>query len=104
MNIVTPGVCKHCTVPTTDGAELCLFCRTYVPPKRSPGPVDHLDAAVARIDSIRADINAVIRALPDDVPMFALVDIVNALWNLRNASVLLDRANDVLEADAKAVR
>ncbi|WP_260760095.1 hypothetical protein [Mycobacterium sp. SMC-4] len=53
---------------------------------------------MARIDSIRADINAVIRDLPDDVPMFALVDIVNALWNLRNASVLLDKANDTLEA------
>ncbi|MFA7509460.1 MAG: hypothetical protein WCZ29_03150 [Mycolicibacterium vanbaalenii] len=91
-------------MPTTDGAELCRFCRTYVPPTRSPEPVDHLDAAVARIDSIRADINAVIRALPDDVPMFALVDIVNALWNLRNASVLLDKANAALEVDAQVMQ
>ena len=96
--MITHTSCRHCTVPTTDGTDVCHFCRTYVPPTRSPEPVDHLDAAVARIDSIRADINAVIRDLPDDVPMFALVDIVNALWNLRNASVLLDKANDTLEA------
>lgn len=63
-----------------------------------------LDDATNRIDLIRADINAVIRDLPDDVPMFALVDIVNALWNLRNASVLLDKASDTLESDTKAVR
>ena len=63
-----------------------------------------LDDTVNRIDLIRADINAVIRDLPDDVPMFALVDIVNALWNLRNASVLIDKAADVLESDTKAVR
>ncbi|MGP4058881.1 hypothetical protein ACTWP6_29390 [Mycobacterium sp. 4D054] len=75
-----------------------------MPPTRRPEVTDHLDAAVARIDSIRADINAVIRELPEDVPMFALVDIVNALWNLRNASVLLDKANDALEADAQVVQ
>lgn len=56
------------------------------------------------IDSIRADVNSVIRDLPDDSPMFAIVDIVNALWNLRNASVLLDKAADALEADAEAGR
>ncbi|QIV83052.1 hypothetical protein [Mycolicibacterium frederiksbergense] len=62
-----------------------------------------LDDAVNRIDLVRADVNAVIRDLPEDVPMFALVDIVNALWNLRNAAVVLDKATDALEADAKAV-
>lgn len=59
-----------------------------------------LDDMVFWIDSIRAEINQVIREFPDDVPMFTLVDIVNALWNLRNASVLLDKASDALEADA----
>lgn len=63
-----------------------------------------LDAAVNRIDLARADINAVIRDLPDDTPMFAIVDVVNALWNLRNASCLIDKATDVLESDAKAVQ
>lgn len=57
-----------------------------------------LDDAVNRIDMVRADINAVVRDLPDDTAMFAIVDIVNALWNLRNASVLLDKASDILEA------
>jgi hypothetical protein len=63
-----------------------------------------LDDAVNRIDLIRADINSVIGALPEDVPMFALVDVVNSLWNLRNASVLLNKATEALEADAEEVR
>ncbi len=63
-----------------------------------------VDDAVNRIDLIRADVNALIRELPDTVPMFALVDIVNALWNLRNASVLLDKAADALEADGCEAR
>lgn len=63
-----------------------------------------LDQAVNLIDLVRSDINGVIRALPGDAPMFAIVDIVNALWNLRNAAVLLDRAADVLEADKVAQR
>ncbi|KMO70092.1 hypothetical protein [Mycolicibacterium chlorophenolicum] len=62
------------------------------------------DDAVFRIDMIRTAINAAIRELPEDVPMFALVDVVNALWNLRNASVLLDKAADALEADTEAVQ
>lgn len=62
-----------------------------------------LDDAVNRIDLVRADINAVIRDMPEDSPMFVIVDIVNALWNLRNASVVLDKATDTLESDAKAV-
>lgn len=79
------------TVPTTTP--------TPVPPTTG----QRLDDAVNRIDLVRTDINAVIRDLPDDSPMFAIVDIVNALWNLRNASVLLDKATDALEADAAAV-
>lgn len=62
-----------------------------------------LDDAVNRIDLVRADINAVIRELPDDTPMFVIVDITNALWNLRNASVLLDKASDTIEAAAAEV-
>ncbi len=66
--------------------------------------VERLSDAVTRIDLTRAHINAVIRDLPDDSPMFVIVDIVNALWNLRNAAVLLDKATDALEADAQAVQ
>lgn len=62
-----------------------------------------LDDAVNRIDLVRADINAVIRDMPEDSPMWVIVDIVNALWNLRNASVVLDKATDALESDAEAV-
>ena len=66
--------------------------------------IQRLDDAVSRIDQVRAGINALIRDLPDDTPMWAIVDTVNALWNLRNASVLLDKATDALEADAQAVK
>ena len=62
-------------------------------------PIDsRLDDVVKLIDEARNITNQFIRELPEDVPMFALVDIVNALWNLRNAAVLLDKANDTLEA------
>lgn len=94
--------CQQCTVPTHDGADMCGFCKTYEPPVQAPVTVDHLDAAVQRIDSLRADLNKVIRDLPDETPMFAIVDIVNALWNLRNAGVVLDKAIDALE-DTQAV-
>ncbi len=94
--------CASCTVPT-EGAELCGFCATYVPPGPEPTAPQRIDDYVNKIDMLRADINAVIRTLPDDTPMFVIVDITNALWNLRNASVLLDKASDTLEADAEAV-
>lgn len=55
------------------------------------------------IDTVRRFVNEIVRDLPDDAPMFPIVDIVNALWNLRNASVLLDKAADTLEADTPAV-
>ena len=46
-----------------------------------------LDDAVNLIDLVRTDVNQVIRDLPDDAPMWVVVDVVNALWNLRNASL-----------------
>lgn len=102
-NVQLSGVCRHCTVRIESG-DSCDFCRTYVPPATIQ---QRLDDAINRIDLLRADINTVIRELPSDAPMFAIVDIVNALWNLRNASVLLDKANATLEAanriDSKAV-
>lgn len=102
-NVQLSGVCRHCTVRIESGNS-CDFCRTYVPPANTQ---QRLDDAINRIDLVRADLNTVIRELPGDAPMFAIVDIVNALWNLRNASVLLDKANATLEAadhaDALAV-
>ena len=92
--------CKHCTAPTT-GADTCTFCATYVPPE---SPAQRLDVAANRVDLLRHDINAVVQDLPTDAPLFAVADVVTALGHLRQAAVLLDRANDVLEADAKAVR
>lgn len=94
--------CRHCTVPVAVG-DVCDFCKSYTPPDPGLTAPQRLDAAVNRIDLIRNDINAVIRELPDESPMFAIVDIVNALWNLRNAAVLLDKATDTLEADAAEV-
>lgn len=70
---------------------------------QTPTTAHVLDSAVCRIDTLRTEVNAFIRDLPDDTPMFAIVDIVNALWNLRNAAVCLDKATDTLEADAAAV-
>ncbi|WP_199254457.1 hypothetical protein [Mycolicibacterium mengxianglii] len=99
---MTRTLCKHCTIPVHAG-DVCTFCRNYVPPVRTPETDDYLQAAVVKIDSIRTDVNTVIRELPDDTPMFAIVDIVNALWNLRNAAVCLDKATDALVADAVAV-
>ncbi|GAA1681612.1 hypothetical protein MMUR_05570 [Mycolicibacterium murale] len=86
-----------------DCKQQCTFCRNYEAPTHAPTLTDRLDAAVTGIDSIRTDLNAVIRELSDDTPMFVIVDIVNALYNLRNASVVLDKATDALEVDAEAV-
>ncbi|MDH6245736.1 hypothetical protein [Mycobacterium sp. OTB74] len=94
--------CRYCTVPT-DSGDVCAFCALYVPPV-PPTAAQVLDDAVNRVDLIRSDINAVIRDLPDTAPMFAIVDIVAALSNLRNAAVLLDKATDRLEADAEVTR
>lgn len=89
--------CKHCRVPVDTG-DICAFCADYTPAADLTVP-QRLDDAVNRIDLVRGDINNVLRRLPEDAPMFAIVDITNALGNLRNASVLIDRATDTIEAD-----
>lgn len=71
-----------------------------LPPASVP---QRLDDAGNWIALVRADLNTVIRDLPGDTPMWVVVDIVNALWNLRNAAALLDKATATLEADAQAV-
>jgi hypothetical protein len=102
ITAVSATQCRHCTVPV-DSGDTCTFCMSYAPPQPEPTAPQRLDDAVNRIDRIRADVNAVIRGLPDASPMFAIVDVVNALGNLRNAAVLIDKATDTLEADAQAV-
>jgi hypothetical protein len=66
----------------------------------NPTTPRRLDASVNRVDVIRADLNAVLRELAGDdaAPMFVVVDVVNALYHLRAAAVLIDQANDRLEA------
>ncbi|MCX2712038.1 hypothetical protein [Mycolicibacterium sp. J2] len=64
---------------------------TSVTPRR-------LDDSVNRVDVIRADLNTVLHELAsDNAPMFVVVDVVNALYHLRAAAVLIDQANDRLE-------
>ncbi|MGE0219661.1 hypothetical protein [Mycolicibacterium sp.] len=98
--MTTISECRHCTMPTA-GAAVCPFCATYTPPE---SPAQRLDVAVNRVDLLRHDINSVLQELPADVPLFAVADIVTALGHLRQAAVLIDRANDVLEAAAAEVK
>lgn len=93
--------CRHCTVPVDDGGDTCAFCSVYVAPETA---AQQLDVAVNRVDLLRQDVNAVLRELPTNAPLWAVADVVTALGHLRQAAVLLDRANDVLEADAAEVR
>ena len=93
--------CRHCTVPVDGGGDTCAFCASYTPPATVAQKIDTL---VNRVDIIRSDGNEILRALPADSPLFAVSDLVSALCHLRQAAVLLDRANDVLEADAAEVR
>lgn len=98
--MMTQAQCKHCTVPTA-GQAVCPFCATYTPPETA---AQRLDVATNRIDLLRHDLNEELQGLPTGVPLFAVVDIVAALGHLRQAAVLLDQANDALEADAAEVR
>lgn len=92
--------CRHCTVPVESG-DTCTFCASYVPPET---PAQQLDVAVNKVDLLRHDVNEILRELPANAPLMAVVDVVTALGHLRRAAVALDRATDALEADAKAVR
>lgn len=56
-----------------------------------------LDSAVNMIGLARADGNEVLRVLPKNAPLFAVVDLVAALGHLRQAAGLFDKAADQLE-------
>jgi hypothetical protein len=92
--------CKRCTVPTEHG-DICPFCATYTPPATTS---QRLDVAVNRVDLIRFDLNTELRQLSSSAPLFAVTDLVIALNHLRQAAVALDKASDVLEADAAVVK
>lgn len=86
--------CPTCSVPTDTG-DVCAFCRDYTPPET---PTQRLDVATNRVDLLRRDLNEVLRGLPADAPLMAVVDLVTALGHLRQAAVALDKAADQLEA------
>lgn len=92
--------CKRCTVPT-DGTDVCNFCSSYVPPE---SPAQQLDVAVNRIDILRADLNKVLDSLPSDAPLFGCADLTTGICHLKRASEKINRAAEVLEADAQAVK
>lgn len=91
--------CVHCTVPT-NGGDTCSFCANYTPPMTV---AQQLDAMVNLVDLARIDGNKMLRELPRDTGLFAVVDIVTALNHLRQAACLLDKAADALETDAQVV-
>lgn len=103
MTTIAPIECKFCTVPTSDGTDVCTFCRDYTPPPAEPTALQQLTDAVERIDKVRADVNEALRLLPLDAPLFTVTDVVITLNHLRQAAVALDKATDTLEADAEVV-
>lgn len=92
--------CIHCTVPVETG-DTCQFCATYTPPE---SPAQQLDVAVNRLDILRADLNKVLDSLPSDAPLFACADLTTGICHLKRASEKINRAAEVLEADAQAVK
>lgn len=92
--------CRHCTVPTSAGQDVCNFCQSYTAPETV---AQRIDVAVNKVDLLRHDLNEILCELPESAPLFAVADIVVALGHLRRAAVALDKATDTLEADAKAV-
>ena len=82
---------------------VCHACTADDTPPPPASAAHRLDAAVNLVDILRHDINGVLQELPTDSPLFAVADVVAGLGHLRQAAVLLDRANDVLEADAAEV-
>jgi len=62
------------------------------------------DCVVKAVDDARASIElahrgaaAALRALPDEAPLFAVVDTVNAIAHLRAATRLVDRAATAID-------
>lgn len=92
--------CTSCTVPV-DSGDTCNFCSNYTPPQTVP---QKIDVAVNKVDLLRHDINSVLQEIPPNAPLMAVVDVVTALGHLKRAAVALDRANDLLEADAAVTR
>jgi len=90
--------CTSCTVPV-DFGDTCNFCSNYTPPETVS---QKIDVAVNKIDLLRHDLNAVLDSLPANAPLFGCADLTTGICHLKRAAVALDRANDILEADAAA--
>lgn len=58
-----------------------------------------LDEAVNRLDALRLDLDAVLRTLPDDAPLWSVVDLADVNDQLRTARAVLDRCADNIGAD-----
>lgn len=97
MTVPITGQCRHCTVPTLAGTDVCGFCSAYTPPETA---AQRLDVAVNKVDLLRHDVNEILRELPAGAPLFGVADLTIALCHLRRAAVLIDKATDALEADA----
>ncbi|AYE93446.1 hypothetical protein C0J29_00065 [Mycobacterium paragordonae] len=59
-----------------------------------------LDQTANMLTLARNDANSAFRILPNDAPLFAIVDLVTALGHLRQASILIDRVAESLDAEA----
>lgn len=103
--------CRHCTVPTENGADVCQFCRYYDggPVDSStkaccgglgahtPGCVSHnvpgllADASQGARMAV-ADLSDAINSVPGEAPLLAVVDLVGARAHMMAAQRLIDRA------------
>ena len=88
--------CIHCTIPV-DGGELCQWCRAYSPlGDRQPDAVADLADAAKYATYGSENIDDVIRELPSDVPLFAVVDLVRARRHLLLAAHLITGAAEAV--------
>ncbi|WP_217157572.1 hypothetical protein [[Mycobacterium] fortunisiensis] len=68
-----------------------------LPPLPEPSAPQLLDDATSKIDTLRVEVNTMLRGLPEDSPLMAAVDVVTALGYLKLAVVALDKAADQLD-------
>lgn len=88
--------CKHCTVPTADGSDVCAFCKEYTPP--TAVEKGSLDEVANLVEAARGDLNEIVRSLDDDAPLLTVADLYAAAAHLRKAGALIDQAAEQLEA------
>lgn len=72
--------------------------------KHGAGCAQCVDDAHSMAELAHRDTAIALRTLPDNAPLFATVDIVNAIAHLRAAMRLLDRAATAIERTTAEVR